>query len=85
MMTRYGTSNMEAITSATRVGAEAIGVEDRLGTVEAGKLADMIMVDRDPLSDITAFKEVKWVMKEGAVVPIHPEWRRRPIRDPQSL
>ena len=84
-MTRYGMSNMEAITSATRVGAEAIGAEDRFGTVEQGKLADMIMVDRDPLEDITAFKEVKWVMKEGSVIPIHPEWRRRPIRDPQSL
>ncbi|MFA5869583.1 MAG: amidohydrolase family protein [Candidatus Bathyarchaeia archaeon] len=83
-MTKYGMSNMEAIESATRVGAEAIGVEKTLGTVEAGKLADMIMVAEDPLKDITALKRVGWVMKGGEVIPLHPEWRRRPIQEPQE-
>ena len=83
-MTKYGLSNMEAIESATHVGAEAIGVEKTLGTVEAGKLADMIMVAEDPLKDITILKRVGWVMKGGEVIGLYPEWRRRPIQDPQE-
>jgi imidazolonepropionase-like amidohydrolase len=55
-----------------------------LGTVEAGKFADMIIVSEDPLKDITALKRVGWVMKGGEMIPQHPEWRRRPIQDPQE-
>ncbi len=83
-MTKYGLSNMEAIESATRVGAEAIGVEKILGTVETGKLADMIMIAENPLDDITVLKKIGWVMKGGEVVGLYPEWRRRPIQDPQE-
>ena len=84
-MTRYGMSNMEVIESATRIGAEAIGRENEFGTVETGKYADLIMVDRNPLEDISVFKEVSWVMKEGDVVPLQLEWKRRPIRDPLTI
>ena len=66
------------------VGAEAIGVEKTLGAVEAGKLADMIMVTEDPLKDITALKRVGWVIKGGEVIGLYPEWRRRPVQDPQE-
>ncbi len=83
-LTKYGMGNMDAIESATRVGAEAIGVEKVLGTVAAGKYADMIMVKEDPLKDITALKRVGWVMKGGDVIGLYPEWRRRPIQDPQE-
>lgn len=83
-MTKYGMSNMEAIESATRIGAEAIGVEKMLGTVEVGKLADVVMVDGDPLKDITILKNVGWVMKGGEIITQHPEWRRRPIQNPQE-
>lgn len=83
-LTRYGLTSMEAIESATRVGAEAIGAEGDFGTVEPGKYADMIMVDSDPLEDVAALKEVSWVMKEGAVIHLHPEWARRPIQEPLS-
>lgn len=83
-LTRYGLTNMEAIESATRVGAEAIGAEEEFGTVEPGKYADMIMVKRDPLEDIAVLKEVSWVMKEGTVITLHPEWARRPIQEPLS-
>ncbi len=83
-LTKYGMSNMEAIESATRIGAEAIGVEDVLGTVAAGKFADVVMVTEDPLKDITALKRVNWVMKAGDIIRQHPEWRRRPIQDSQE-
>ncbi|MBI9042963.1 MAG: amidohydrolase family protein [Anaerolineaceae bacterium] len=78
-LTRFGFSNMEAIEAATRVGAEVIGCEDEFGTVVIGKFADLIMVERDPLEDITALKDVKWVMKEGLVIPLSPEYERQPI------
>jgi len=84
-LTKLGLSNAEAIESATRVGAEVLGKADEFGTVEAGKLADLILVDRDPLVDITAMTEVSWVMKEGAIIPRSPEWVRRPIKDPIRL
>ena len=84
-LTKLGLSNADAIESATRIGAEALGKADDFGTVEKGKLADLILVDRDPLEDITAMAEVSWVMKEGKVIPRSPEWARRPIRDPISL
>jgi len=84
-LTRFGLSNLEAIQAATRVGAEALGKEGEFGTVEKGKLADLILVDRDPLADITAVAEVSWVMKEGHVIPRSLEWARRPIRSPISL
>jgi len=77
----FGLTPMEAIEAVTRVGAEAIGVEDQLGTVEAGKFADLILVDRDPLSDINVLKDVSWVMKGGCPIPQHPEWRTAAVRD----
>jgi imidazolonepropionase-like amidohydrolase len=75
-LTKFGCSAMQAIESATRIGAEALGQEKVLGTVEQGKLADLIMVDRDPLHDITALKQVSWVMKGGQLVPFLPEYDR---------
>jgi imidazolonepropionase-like amidohydrolase len=83
-LTKYGMGNMDAIESATRIGAEAIGVENVLGTVAEGKYADMIMVPEDPLKDIAALKRVSWVMKSGDIIGRYPEWRRRPIQDPQE-
>ena len=84
-LTRFGLSNMEAIEAATRIGAEALGKADDFGTIEKGKVADVILVDRDPLADIAAIAEVSWVMKQGRVIPRSPEWARRPIKTPISL
>lgn len=84
-LTQLGLSPMEAIEAATRVGAEVLGLEKELGTVEPGKLADLILVDRNPLDDITALAEVSWVMQAGRVIPRSPEWNRRPIKDPIKL
>jgi imidazolonepropionase-like amidohydrolase len=64
---REGEEPMHAIVSATRVAAEAIGWEDRVGTLAAGKYADLIAVAGDPLRDIRELERVRWVMKGGVV------------------
>ena len=64
---REGESTMNAIISATRISAEAMGWADRVGTIESGKFADFIAVSGDPLKDITELERVKWVMKGGVV------------------
>ncbi|RMH22087.1 MAG: amidohydrolase, partial [Gemmatimonadetes bacterium] len=56
-----------ALAAATRNAARAMGLDARLGTVEAGKWADLVVVDGDPLSDITATRRVRWVVRSGRV------------------
>jgi imidazolonepropionase-like amidohydrolase len=64
---RVGEKPMQTIVSATKISARVMGWEDRIGTVEAGKFADMIAVEGDPLSDIALLERVQWVMKGGVV------------------
>jgi imidazolonepropionase-like amidohydrolase len=64
---RLGESPMSAIVAATRLNAEILGWSDRIGTVEPGKLADLVAVPGDPLSDVSALERVGFVMKGGAV------------------
>ncbi len=66
-MVEAGMPPMEAVQSATVVAAELLGLEDRLGSVEEGKIADLIAVRGDPLEDITRLEKVAFVMKEGVV------------------
>jgi imidazolonepropionase-like amidohydrolase len=63
-----GMTPMEAIQAGTRVNAELLQWEDRLGTIEAGKLADIIAVAGNPLDDMSALEEVSFVMIGGKVV-----------------
>jgi imidazolonepropionase-like amidohydrolase len=63
----YGMTPMQAIRAGTVVPAELLGWSDRVGTVEAGKWADIVAVSGDPLKDITELKRVKFVMKAGTV------------------
>ena len=63
--TRFGMTPMQAIESATRVAAELLDMSDRIGTLEAGKLADVVAVPGNPLQDITAMERVSFVMKDG--------------------
>jgi imidazolonepropionase-like amidohydrolase len=63
----YGMTPMQAIRSGTVVAAELLGWSDKIGTIAAGKWADIVAVSGDPLSDITELQRVKFVMKGGAV------------------
>ena len=62
-----GQSEMDAITSATSVAAMIMGWEADVGSLEAGKYADIIAVPGNPLDDITVLERVMWVMKGGEV------------------
>ena len=68
LMVEAGMSPMDAIVAATSTAAEVLGESERLGTVEAGKLADLIAVEGDPLADVTELESVDWVMKGGHVM-----------------
>jgi len=66
-MTEAGMPAMEALKCATLNSAELIGISDKTGSIEAGKWADIIAVDGDPIRDIHAMGQVKFVMKDGVV------------------
>jgi len=66
--TEAGMTPMEIIHAATRNAAELLGMQDRIGTLEPGKLADIMAVPGDPLKDIRALEHANFVMKGGAVV-----------------
>jgi len=67
-LTEIGMSNMEAIQAGTRVNAEMLGWDDKLGTLEVGKLADIIAVSGNPLEDIALLEHVNFVMLGGRVI-----------------
>ncbi|MBM3780824.1 MAG: amidohydrolase family protein [Acidobacteria bacterium] len=68
LLVQWGMTPLAAVTSATAVNADAFQIADRVGRVRAGLLADLIAVQGDPTSDITALRRVSLVMKGGAVV-----------------
>ena len=66
-MVRYGMAPLVALRSATSVAADLMGWQDRVGSLEPGKLADVVAVKGNPLDDITAMTRVTFVMKDGTV------------------
>ena len=68
LMVDLGMSPIDALKSATTNDAELFGVAQKLGTLEKGKLADVIAVPGDPTTDITATARVSFVMKEGKII-----------------
>jgi imidazolonepropionase-like amidohydrolase len=59
---------MAAVQAATINAAELLGMKDRIGSIKAGKLADIVAVAGDPMADVSALTKVRFVMKGGAVV-----------------
>ncbi len=67
LMVEAGMSEMDVIVSATLNAADLIDMSDKIGTIESGKLADIIAVDASPLDDISELLDVDFVMKGGTV------------------
>jgi imidazolonepropionase-like amidohydrolase len=68
LVKRGGLTPARALQAGTIVNAEIMGVKDRVGSLEAGKLADIAAVAADPLADITELQRVRFVMKGGKVI-----------------
>ncbi len=68
LMVDGGMSEAEAIQAATSVAASFLGIEAELGSIESGKLADLIAVEGHPYEDITTLERVVFVMKNGAII-----------------
>jgi len=70
-MVKGGMSEMEALIAGTKTASEALGLEDMIGSIEEGKYADLLVVDPDPLSDISNLRHkanIKIIMKKGDMV-----------------
>src|SRR5438445_8738325 len=68
VMVKLGLTPLQAIQAATVNDADLLGWSDKIGTIEAGKWADIIAVDGDPVKDVTTLEHVKFVMKGGEVI-----------------
>jgi imidazolonepropionase-like amidohydrolase len=67
LMIANGLNPMDAIIAATRNAADLIGASDRVGSIQAGRFADIVATGSDPLKDVSAFEHVDFVMKGGVV------------------
>jgi len=70
-MVALGISPKKALLGATRYAAECLGIEDELGTIEVGKLADITVVDGNPLDDISTTMNIAYVIKDGEIIAEH--------------
>ena len=66
-MVKNGMQPMQALVAGTKGGAELLGLDSDIGTIEPGKAADLVVVDGDPLSDISEIGRVSWVIRNGVV------------------
>jgi imidazolonepropionase-like amidohydrolase len=67
LLTKAGMPTADALFAATRNAADLIGASDRIGSIQAGRYADIVAVDGDPLKDVQEFEKVRFVMKGGVV------------------
>ena len=72
-LVKAGMNELDALTAATQTTADLCGLRDRLGTVEVGKLADLIAVSANPLKEISNIRKLKLVLKGGKSVDTSPQ------------
>jgi imidazolonepropionase-like amidohydrolase len=80
LMVDLGMTPIDALKSATANDAELLGIGQKVGTLEKGKLADIIAMPGDPTSDITATERVSFVMREGKIIRNGPATPNAPHR-----
>ncbi|HVP58624.1 MAG TPA: amidohydrolase family protein [bacterium] len=76
LVDKAGLTPGEAITAATRNNAVALGIEGSYGTIEPGKVADIIILEKDPTADIRSISKIKLVIKNG--LPLAPQSKGEP-------
>ncbi|MFH0825852.1 MAG: amidohydrolase family protein, partial [Pseudomonadota bacterium] len=74
-LVEFGLPAMDVIIAATKTGAEVCAAREKLGTLEVGKFADILIVKGDPLNDIKALKNLRLVMKDGNIVKMDNNFR----------
>lgn len=67
-MVKYGMTPIQSIQAATVNAADLMGWKDKVGSISAGKFADIVAIDGDPLADVTLLTKIKFVMKGGSVI-----------------
>jgi imidazolonepropionase-like amidohydrolase len=68
LMLEAGMSPLQILVAATRNGAQVCGLGDEIGTVEPGKRADLLVVEGDPLQDVHALTQLRWVFRDGVLI-----------------
>jgi imidazolonepropionase-like amidohydrolase len=66
-MAQNGRTAVQAIQSATVAGADLLGIQNSVGSLKKGKVADLIAVHGDPLANVRLLEDVRFVMKQGAI------------------
>ena len=63
-----GLSRMDALKAATGSAARALGMAGSLGAIQPGRMADLVVLNRDPLEDLSALRDISCVFKGGAII-----------------
>jgi imidazolonepropionase-like amidohydrolase len=80
LMVDLGMAPIDALKTATSNDAELLGIAQKVGTLEKGKLADIVAMPGDPTADITATERVSFVMKEGKIIRNGPPSPKTAVR-----
>jgi len=72
-MVNLGMSNFDALLATTKNASEALGINDKVGTIEIGKMADILVLNKNPLDDISILQKkdcIKAILKEGDIISL---------------